>query len=379
MYRKLLIVNQYARSLTVEIANAFVRSGKYEEIVIAAGNEILPDFHLDNSVKIQKIASYNIKNTRTRLLSWIKATIKIVCMCWFKYRNFELFLISNPPTTAFIHYFCKNKYSTLVWDVFPEGLRDFAPQGSFINNIWSKNNIRFYKKAEHVFTISEGLKDTISQYCPREKIEIVSLWATPNLKVVKVPQNENPFILKHKEELFGKFIIMYSGNMGKAHPLKCLIEVANQLRDYPDIVFLFVGEGYGKQPMQERVKELHLEKQCIFYSFQPVTILPYSLSCSNLSVVSASYTSKSSCLPSKIFDLIKLGKAILCIADDDLEISRMVNELNIGVNRSSSDIDGIRNIILELYNNRDAIREFEKNAMACAPNYTNKLAENFVK
>ena len=60
MYRKLLIVNQYARSLTVEIANAFVRSGKYEEIVIAAGNEILPDFHLDNSVKIQKIASLTL-------------------------------------------------------------------------------------------------------------------------------------------------------------------------------------------------------------------------------------------------------------------------------------------------------------------------------
>ena len=379
MSRKLLIVNQSSHSLTVEIANAFMRSGKFEKVVLALGNELDPKFELDNSVKLQHICKYNIKSTRTRLFSWVWATIQIIVLCWFKYRKYELFLISNPPTSAFIHIFCGNRYSTLIWDVFPEGLREYAPADSFIYKWWSKNNIKFYKKAEHVFTISEGLKDTISQYCAKDKIEVVSLWASPHLPVVRVPQSENPFILQNKDALLGKFIIMYSGNIGKAHSLDCLIDVANKLRDYKDIVFLFVGEGYGKQPMIDKVKQLGLGSTCVFLPFQPVDVLPYSLSCSNLAVVSAIFKGKSSCLPSKIFDLIKLGKAILCIAEDDVEISQMVKKHNIGVNYSSSDIDGICDFIIDMYNNPDKIKQFEDNSFACSGLYTNKLAEKFVK
>ena len=55
MNRKLLIVNQSSHSLTVEIANAFIRSGKYDEVVIAAGNKINPGFKLDDKVRVQKI------------------------------------------------------------------------------------------------------------------------------------------------------------------------------------------------------------------------------------------------------------------------------------------------------------------------------------
>lgn len=379
MSKSLLIVNQAARSLTVEIANAFVRSGKYEKVVIATGIKIDPNYKLDDRVGLQKISKYNIKNTRTRLFSWIKATIKIILLCWFKYRKYELFLISNPPTTAFIHNFCKNRYSTLIFDVFPEGLREFAPQGSFINRFWSKNNIKFYKKADYVFTISEGLKETISQYCPKEKIEVISLWASPNLPVVKVPQQENPFIIQNKESLMGKFIIMYSGNIGKAHSLDCFIDVAEKLKDYKDIVFLFVGEGYGKEDLISKVKKHDIETMFVFLPYQPVDMLPYSLSCSNLSIVSAIFKGKSSCLPSKIFNLIKLGKAVLCVAEDDVEISTMVRKHNIGANYSHTNIDGIKNFILDMYHNPEKIKEFEKNALACSSLYTNKLAENFVK
>lgn len=379
MGKKLLIVNQKSHSLTVEIANAFVKSGKYDSVVLALGNRIDPEFKLNESVKLQHICNYNIKSTRSRLISWVIATIQIVFLCWIKYRKYELFLISNPPTTAFIHKFCRNRYSTLIFDVFPEGLREYAPQGSFIYKKWRQNNIKFYKKAEYVFTISEGLKDTISQYCDKDKIEVVSLWASPHLPVIKVPQEENPFIIQNSESLKGKFIVMYSGNLGKAHSLDCLIEVADKLRSHEDIVFLFVGEGYGKKPLMDKVKQLGLESTCVFMPYQPVEVLPYSLSCSNLSVVSAIFKGKSSCLPSKIFDLIKLGKAILCIAEDDVEISQMVKKHDIGVNYSSSNIDGICDFIIDMYNNPNKIKRFEDNSFACSGLYTNKLAEKFVK
>ena len=69
MNRKLLIVNQCSHSLTVEIANAFIRSGKYDEVIIAAGNKINPGFKLDDKVRVQKIKYYNTKSTITRFIS----------------------------------------------------------------------------------------------------------------------------------------------------------------------------------------------------------------------------------------------------------------------------------------------------------------------
>ena len=61
--KKILIINQTCGYLTVEIANAFIRSGKYEEVAIAAGNKINQGFKLDEKVKVQKIKNYNTKNT----------------------------------------------------------------------------------------------------------------------------------------------------------------------------------------------------------------------------------------------------------------------------------------------------------------------------
>lgn len=377
--RKVLLVNQASRALMVEIVNAHADSGLYDEVVLACGNEIPARFRLNPAVKLQKIAKYNTKSTITRTLSWIKATIKLVFLCWFKYRKYELFLVSNPPTSSFVTRFCRNKYDTLIYDVYPDGLAitGFMTPNNIIYKLWAKHNRKFYKKARHVFTITEGMAKTISQYCPADKIEVVSLWSDPNLAVIKEPFSVNRFRVEQK--ITDKFVVMYSGNIGRGHDLLCLIEAAKKLESYDDILFYFIGEGYLKPILQERAKELGLEKTCRFLPYQPLEMLPYSLSSSNIAVVSTSVKGGDESIPSKVFDLIKIGKPVLCIAEQNSEIAKLVNKHNIGSCISSRSVDEITQFILDSYNNPELLLEYSKNAEDCSKLYTNDLAKQFVK
>lgn len=377
--RKVLLVNQASRALMVEIVNAYTTSGLYDEVVLACGNEIPEKFHLDSRVKLQRIAKYNTKNTLTRTWSWIRATVKLVFLCWFRYRHYELFLVSNPPTSSFITRLCRNKYDTLIYDIYPDGLAitEFMTPNNIIYRLWAKHNKVFYKKARYVYTITDGMAKTISKYCPSDKIEVVSLWSDPNLKVVKEPLPNNRF--RMEQGIQNKFVVMYSGNIGKGHDLTCLIDAAKMLHEHKDILFYFIGEGYLKPILQSRAKELEVEDTCVFLPYQSLDMLPYSLSSSNIAVVSTGVKGGDESIPSKVFDLIKIGKPVLCIASQNSEIARLVNKHNIGKCFNSSDVSQISQFILSAYQNPEILSEYAKNADNCSGLYTNTLAKQFVK
>lgn len=376
--RKILITNQSAGYLTTEIANAFIRSGKYDEVVLAVGNEISPLLKLDERVIVEKMPKYDKTSISKRTMSWFQGAKWIVSKVKKKYKGFELFLISNPPTIAFATMFLKNRYSTLIYDVYPNGLVDggFIKKNNLIYQLWARRNKKFFGNADHVFTITEGMKNTISDYCPIEKIEVVELWSNPNLPYLNVSQNDNKFILENG--LLGKFIIMYSGNIGKGHDLDVLVDVAQKLQGYKNIVFLFVGDGYLKPIIEQKANEYGLNN-VIMLPYQERSMLPYSLSCSDLAVVSTNKQSGKVCIPSKIFDLIKLGRPIFCIAEPDSDISQFVNKHKVGKSFSREQVDKMVDFILTMYENQDELVKFSKASLCASLHYTSDLAKKFIK
>ena len=220
------------------------------------------------------------------------------------------------------------------------------------------------------------MKQTISEYCPKGKIEVVELWGDSNLKVLNIQKAENKFLVDNN--LVGKFIIMYSGNMGKGHDLDVLVDVADKLKNHKDIVFLFVGQGFLKPIIEKKIADYDL-KNVIMLPYQDRSMLPYSLSCSDISVVSTNKKSGKVCIPSKTFDLIKLGKPILCIAEPDSDISAFVKKHKIGESFSREQYDEIACFILDMYNHQEKLYAYSEASMEAAKKYTNNLAECFVR
>ncbi|MBG0799942.1 hypothetical protein IYW40_00115 [Methylocystis sp. H4A] len=57
--------------------------------------------------------------------------------------------------------------------------------------------------------------------------------------ITPLPRAGNP--LRATSGLEDKFVIGYSGNLGRAHEYATLLDAAELLRDQPEIGFLFIG------------------------------------------------------------------------------------------------------------------------------------------
>lgn len=375
--KKLLIVNQSANYLMEDIARAFKNSGKYEKVVLMVGNPDNIDRVRTHGIDVVGMYPYERNSFKSRFTSWVKGAMQIVREVRKNYKDYELFLVSNPPTIAFSVKYFKNKYSILIYDVYPNGLSDggFVKKSNIIYRIWAKRNIKFLAEAEHVYTITEGMKETIGEYCHKEKIEVVELWGDSSLPILNVPKAENIFLIENG--IVGKFIIMYSGNIGKGHDLDILIDVANELKKYKEILFLFVGQGYLKPVIEKKITEYGL-RNVLMLPYQDKSILPYSLSCSDISVVSTNKQTGLVCIPSKTFDLIRLGKPVLCIAEPNSDISNFVKKHEIGQSFSRDQVDEMVNFILDMYKNPERLRKFREASSETAKSYTSELANRFV-
>lgn len=373
--QNLLIFNQHSSYITIDIANAMYDSGKYRQVILMTGvvNERETLLHTD--VKVIRTLKYNKKNIVTRFASWLIAFLHFIIQVNFKYRKAKLFLISNPPLITFTPYFCRNGFSTLIFDVYPDAMKagGFLSEMSFFYKLWVKANKRLFRESERVFTISQGMKACISQYCNTEKIEVVSLWSSFNPELIH--KNDNLFIKQMNLE--DKFIVMYSGNMGKGCGLESVVEVADRLRSNKDIVFLFVGEGWLAEDLKNLVNRKQLEN-CIFLPYQPASILRHSLSAADISVISLPPGVSSISIPNKIYTLLALGRPLLCIADESSDLGRMVDDNNIGKLFAVNDVDEMTGYIYLLKSDKEVFEKFKVNAIRTSQNYQKTNSHFFV-
>ena len=85
---------------------------------------------------------------------------------------------------------------------------------------------------------------------PAQSIRVIHNWADDEI-IRPIAHRDNP--LRSEWNLQDKFVVGYSGNLGRAHEFQTILQAAEQLRDSPNIRFLFIGAGAGLQPLQREV------------------------------------------------------------------------------------------------------------------------------
>lgn len=374
--KKILIVNQSANYLMVDIVKTFKSSEHYQDVAIMVGNPKNVEELKTIGVKVDSICSYNRSSIKTRFISWIKGTWQIVKKVRKYYKDYELFLVSNPPTIHLLPYFCKNRYSALVYDVYPDGIvaGKFVTQKNVIYKIWTKWAKRFYGGADFVYAISNGMAETLLKYCNRKKIEVVPLWS--NYAIHQVPKSDNQFVKENGLE--EKFVVLYSGNMGAGSNISVLVDVAIRMKKYTDVLFLLIGDGLLKNEIEAIVR-----KECLnnvkLLPFLPFGRLSESLSSADVGVVSVSSEAAKVCVPSKTFNLLAVGAPLLCFADKDSEISRMIDDYGIGKSFLKTDVAMIEEFILSIKNDKKVSDYYVNNVRKTSPLFTSSNAEKFIK
>lgn len=149
---------------------------------------------------------------------------------------------------------------------------------------------------------------------------------------------------RKKYGLEGKFVIMYSGNIGLFYDLENLFRVIEKFKDREDVVFPFVGEG-AKKEMLEAYAKGHGMANVVFIPYQPKEELAYSLNAADVHwIVNARGIKGVSC-PSKLYGILAVGKPALAVLEDGTEARDVIEGCGCGYAVSPGDYRGVEELI----------------------------------
>lgn len=373
-FNSIVVLDQTSGYLQIDLLEAYRK--RYQKRVIIAGSITERRKKLPAEVKWEKIIKYDRSSVAKRIYTWLFGTIQMLIIVLTKYRKSDLLIITNPPLSVFIPLFTKNTYDILIYDLFPDALvkYNYISRKSPLFKLWENTNKKVFNGARRLITLSEGMKQQVSQYVEKDKIDIIPIW-TDNNYLKPIPRHENPFI--NGLGLQDKFIVMYSGNLGKSHPVEILIEIAHKLKNNDKFYFLIIGGGHKFIQINKLINNSGL-KNVQLLDWQPAENIPFTLSAANVGVVTLDSYATHLSVPSKTYDLMAVGLPILAIASPESELSKLLKEHQIGECFSAKEVKKITTYLLGLQSDKEMYQMLSKNSLEAAELYTAKNADLFL-
>lgn len=299
--------------------------------------------------KTNKIS--RIKNILEYFLGAMVATFKVS-------EQDYVFSISQPPILGgLIGVWGKwIKHAKYIYNI-----QDFNPEQTMAVG-YSKNKlilkIMMYldkfscKNSNLIITVGRDLVETMERRFRGRKaprVTLINNWIDEKA-IFPLPQdNEKVLEFKKKYGLNGKFVIMYSGNIGLYYDLENIIKVIEKFRDAktPDgkkVVFAFVGAGTVLDKLVLYTREKKMEN-VIFIPYQDKADLNYSLNAGDVHwCVNAKGIKGVSC-PSKYYGLAAAGKPVLGVLEHGSEVQWLIEQSGNGLCCEPEDYSGIEKMI----------------------------------
>lgn len=368
-----VLINQSTGYLFGDVATALTETD--EVVLLCSKSHDLS--HVSSNVKVVGIKTYDKASTIKRLWTWIVATVQIWWIVSTRFRKAELLIVSNPPFANLLALILPNSHiSHLIYDIYPDVLTNsgIIKQDSIINRIWSKLNQRIYRKANHIYTIGNGMAECLAKYVSPENIEIINCW--PDITGLhEVSKEQNKFIENNK--LGGKFIVLYSGNLGITHRVEALVDVAEKLKNNPNIHFVIIGEGGKKKLIKDKIKLLGLDNVTLL-PFQNKDMLSHSLSSADIGIVTLDPEASKLSVPSKTFNLLYMGIPILVLGGKGSELEKLIDKYEFGQLFSPGDIESIAEFIQMMVKDKSKLKTYSENAKATSKVFSIDNARKFL-
>ncbi|WP_448563518.1 glycosyltransferase family 4 protein [Trichothermofontia sp.] len=266
-----------------------------------------------------------------------------------------LLLTTAPPFLQIlgygIHRLLGLPYVCLLYDLYPDIITELGilPEKNLLIQLWRGLNAHIWQQAAAIVVLSDTMKQRLTDRHPEltSKINVIHNWADPIL-IKPIDKHTNWFAQTH--DLVDPFVVLYSGNTGRCHDLETLLEAAKLLRQ-ESIKFVFIGGGTQYQACQERVRAWQLDK-ILFLPYQDKSVLPYSLTACDLSIVSIGLGMEGLVVPSKLYSALAAGRPIAAICEGHSYLKSLFHEANCGRTFQHGDSQGLADFIRQLNDDR---------------------------
>lgn len=364
-------------SYTGTIEDKYKTKKYYEENIngVKVIRVSVPEFTKSNKIsRVKNILAYYYKA--------IKVTKKL--------GKFDIvYAISQPPVLGGM---LGLKGKKITKGKFVYNIQDFNPEQTIAVK-YSKNELilklmmyldkRSCKKSDLVITVGHDMQKTLENRFKGKNVPnnvVINNWI--NEKEIYPLDKNTPEIVafKKKYNLDGKFVIMYSGNIGLYYDLENILPIIDKFKDNKDVVFAFIGEGSIKSKLEEMVKEMNTTN-VVFIPYQDKKDLIYSLNSADVHLVTNAKGIKGISVPSKIYGCMATNVPVLGILEKDSEAWNIVEHSKCGILAETGNYEEIENSLKTIIDNKhDFVREHSTGREYLVNNFTKDISiEKYIK
>ena len=246
-----------------------------------------------------------------------------------------LVAMTDPPVLAQISAAAARRADARLvhWiqDVHPEislALSGSRPLAA-LSSPWRRWRDGAWRQADACVAISRDMAGLVGEHgVAPGRIWTIPNWAPGGEALASVPRNENR--LRHEWGLDGKFVVAYSGNLGRVHALEPVLAAAADLRDDSDLVFLFIGDGPQRRALEAQARS-HGLTNVRFLPPQPRARLAESLSAGDVHLVTLRAGCERCVFPSKLYGILAVARPIVYVGPPQCELAGAVRTSGAGL------------------------------------------------
>ena len=285
----------------------------------------VPEFSKTNKVS-------RVKNILSYFFGAMSATFKVGKMDY-------VLSISQPPILGGLlgvwgKWVKHAKYIYNIQDFNPEQILAVGySKNRFITGLMMALDKFSCKRSNLIITVGRDLVETVEKRFKGKKVSktiMINNWIDEKEIYPLEPDNEKVVAFKKKYGLDGKFVIMYSGNIGLYYDLENLIKVIGKFKDEKNVAFAFVGAGSVLDKLKEYKEKEKLEN-VVFIPYQPKEELIYSLNAGDVHWCVNSKGIKGVSCPSKYYGLAAAGKPVIGVLELGSEVRSLIEDTRGGL------------------------------------------------
>lgn len=162
---------------------------------------------------------------------------------------------------------------------------------------------------------------------PADRIEILPNWAPRELDAPAAAE-----AIAARRTAWGvadRFVVAYSGNLGRVHEFASVLEAAERLKTRPDIVFLFIGTGARFAEVQAAARSRGLDNLRLLPP-ETRSDLPAALAAADAQLVTLKPGFSQLVYPSKLAGVLAAARPVLFVGPPDGEIARLLAQEKCG-------------------------------------------------
>lgn len=339
MSKKIFLITEFHSSsqnstgyLIEKLYHALLNQEDFETILITKEDK---EIMAQANVLYVHQSDYNKNSLVSRIWHELSLNSKFLIKSLGNISSDDLVVTGTNPTFLLFILFVLKKYRKFDWvllihDVFPENL--------VASNTLSKDSLiykgskvifdKIYASPDRIITIGKDMQQLINKKTKRNDAEIVPNWI--DVKDIEVHSKAKNQILQQLSLSETKKVVFnFFGNIGRVQGLEALIQAIDQMQEYENAEFVFIGDGAYVSRLNSLISESD-RNNITYYGRVEQQDKSMGLNACDISIVTLADGMLGLGVPSKAYYSMAADKPIFCIMDEDSEVYTMVEENNIG-------------------------------------------------